>query len=208
MVEGSGSYLRVGFAAVGTVGARTGALFFAGFAISVVDVSIAASDSPQRVHCKSERPPKVRASHRTPPLALHPHARTMSTLADFVNLTPHDINYVDATGQTYTLRSTTSTRAVSEPTHRLDPVHHAGLNCIAEPRFIGIENFPFSEERPDEWRNVIVAGLAAPHVPQWFTKGVYGPDTGPDAVVRDDAGRIIGTRQFICYRPAVRDTTA
>ena len=37
--------------------------------------------------------------------------------------------------------------------------------------------------------------------PEFECMRVYGPDTGPDAVVRNDSGQIVGTGRLVLYKP-------
>ena len=60
-------------------------------------------------------------------------------------------------------------------------------------------NPEFSGTLPDSGDVVIVSGLAGPVVRRALggDTRVLSPDTGPDSVVRDSEGKILGVRRFI-----------
>ncbi len=45
---------------------------------------------------------------------------------------------------------------------------------------------------------VIVPTMLLPYVPDSLKPVVFAPDTGPDSVVRNEEGRIVGVRRLLC----------
>jgi hypothetical protein len=125
-------------------------------------------------------------------------------LANAVNLTPHDVVLMDAEGQElmtfpasgHSLRVVKFTEAkISKAT-----VAGASVEIIHGPRTPVATNF---DDLPDLIRQapaMIVSAITADAA--WETmEGVllFVPDTGPEAVVRDDKGQIRGVKRFILY---------
>lgn len=128
-------------------------------------------------------------------------------LANAVNLTPHDVVLMDAEGQElmtfpasgHSLRVVKFTEAkISKAT-----VAGASVEIIHGPRTPVATNF---DDLPDLIRQapaMIVSAITADAAwdPMYNGDGIllFVPDTGPEAVVRDDKGQIRGVKRFILY---------
>lgn len=123
-------------------------------------------------------------------------------MAQIVNLTPHDVVVVDGDGKTIRTFPTSGgvARMASAEQHRVTticdnvPVHEA-------QRFTDVI---WPENLPDHVEGVIVSvtidGTGQFCAGKSLAFKVYGPDTSPAAAVRDQSGRIVGTKRLVMYR--------
>lgn len=109
---------------------------------------------------------------------------------NFVNLTPHAI-VVRIDGQP------DRTFAPSGKVARLAEESTVCENIDGIPRvmtkYTGVVNLP----SPVVGTTYIVSGFVAQQCPT--RDDVVAPDTGPASVVRDEAGKIVAVRRFLCY---------
>lgn len=77
----------------------------------------------------------------------------------------------------------------------------AWVAVVPAPKLDGeIVGLPERKGEIDENTGLIVSALAAPRVAQVWPGPVYSPDTGPDGVVRDSGGEILGVRQLCRWK--------
>lgn len=134
----------------------------------------------------------------------HVNEKNMQYTGVLLNLTPHSVRIYDAT----------KTRVVLEiPSHgpamRLIPetqkeirslkLIEKEITLVLPPTFVGVENIPKTVDVM-----IIVSSLVAEFLIKHDEyknkyKGIFAPDTGPSAVVRDEQGGIIGTTRLVKY---------
>lgn len=103
-----------------------------------------------------------------------------------VNLTPHNFTLCDADGNIVRVIEPTKPAArVSSTVRVVDEVD--GIP-VTETTFGAVEGLP----EPQEGTIFIVSLLVQQAAPN--RHDVYRPDTGPQSVVRDDAGQIVGVK--------------
>ena len=104
------------------------------------------------------------------------------------NRTPHAITLFLAGGEaTVFPPSGTVARATSIQQVACDGIQ--GLPCVTPPEFSGADGIEGEEP-------ILVSALVAP-IAAKVRPGVFSPDTGPDSVVRNAAGEILGVRRLI-----------
>ena len=125
-------------------------------------------------------------------------------ITDMVNLTPHDINIcVDGhTSPTYVVpRSGVVARLNSEQTQIGD---FNGIPLYSPQKFTGVSGVVMGEYGPPIIVSALVGEFMAKEIESkgLTRRTIYSPDTSPNGSVRDDKGRIIGTKRLICYMSA------
>ncbi len=104
-----------------------------------------------------------------------------------VNLTPHPIVLYRGDEPVLTVPPSGTVARVS--THQMPSGEVDGIPVV-RTSFGKVENLP---ER-QEGTFYVVSTLVAQAVP--FRDDVIAPDTGPESVVRDEDGKIVGVRRF------------
>lgn len=123
------------------------------------------------------------------------------------NLTPHEIVVFESQDP----NSHVKLRCPSVGSVRLTPAdvttrvrQMLGVPILDPPSYNGISGLP-----PREFPLsgiIIVSTVVAEYLVKdnsWYA-GIMVPATGPDHVVRDTEGKIIGTTAFYCYQPPQR----
>jgi hypothetical protein len=126
---------------------------------------------------------------------------------EFINCTPHEIVVVDKDRQPTTYpKSGKDVRLVGDPQKEL-PFQTLGVKVATHQTF---KDVSWSEPVPKgSWILVSmpVGEFFAAHKDKcdyW----VFGPDTGPENAVRDQTGRIVGTKRLVFYAaPSGTETT-
>lgn len=135
-----------------------------------------------------------------------------------LNMTPHDISvYRNNNGESCELtlvgfypKSTRTCRCVPSPVVECDPIQDGTVPVILAPSFSSVEGLPGVKEKgvllPDDGfsPDILVSmpvGEILRNEPERYRGAVYGPDTGPDGVIRDDKGAIKGTFRLVLYKP-------
>lgn len=80
------------------------------------------------------------------------------------------------------------------------PFQHLGVSVVAKQSFTGVE-WPV-EHGIKDGAFIIVSMPIGDYFaanPSKCQHWVFGPDTGPDAAVRDEKGQIVGTKRLIFY---------
>jgi len=124
-----------------------------------------------------------------------------------INLTPHDIHvYLSETEKTTIPRSSKVARVRQAPAVQCRELHSEyGLDkpvsVMQAPVFLGVEwpDFEFSD-----FSGVVVSmvvGQAVQKMPasERPPVAVFGPDTSPSAVIRDQEGQIKGVTRLLAY---------
>lgn len=116
------------------------------------------------------------------------------------NLTPHDIHVYDDNGDDIVF-----TVPRSEHCARLtecDPIVVGslgnGVPVIRAPIYSGVTGIPF----PDVGQTIVVSMPVGHYIQSGkmsWSGPVYGPDTSVTGCVRDEFGRIVGTKRFVQY---------
>lgn len=127
-----------------------------------------------------------------------------SPTKDVVALTPHDI-YVLSTKQPDTLiafRSektsdgkAKSLRLSSAIQPLLEEIPHGVAVYGAPQHYLDLQQFPY-DPHDAEHPPIIVSAIAASHIPKWYRGTVLVPDTGPESVIRDGSGAILGVQRL------------
>lgn len=118
----------------------------------------------------------------------------------FYNGTPHDI-VVQCGEGTITFASRGLIRLAVAPSTppKISPfLGSLGINFIASPAFTDVVGLPPFQEG-------LILLVSMPVGDRLALTGewpgpVMGPDTGPDGAIRDDKGRIIGTKNLLVYK--------
>lgn len=136
--------------------------------------------------------------------------RCSSTLK---NLTPHAITVfvnneeADPTDQTavvYPIESTQQAlRVRSRPQIQIAKLDN-GVPVFTPPALEtnspngseALDNFPYTADEACPHPDLIVSMIASDRIPAWYRGKVYIPDTGPQAVVRDQNGKILGVKRL------------
>ena len=137
---------------------------------------------------------------------------------EFVNTTPHDITYYHGDGTTTVIPSSgwqvradmwyQNTEIVNNKTIPLLIHDYQGIayNCIGNAQY-HIEEDDFKALYRETGKYIICSKIIADCVRERAEKhmsiravgdfNLLVPDTGPESVVRDDNGRILGVKRFI-----------
>jgi hypothetical protein len=102
-----------------------------------------------------------------------------------INLTPHPLQLYQENGEVLTISPTAPAARVSSVT---EEVFKIGGFPITRTTFGDVENLP----DPEEGTIFVVSMLVQQAAPN--RTDLYRPDTGPQNVVRDGEGKIIGVR--------------
>ena len=122
----------------------------------------------------------------------------------FLNCTPHDIVLAEDGCQSKTFAPWSSeVRLLAKPQKEL-PFQTLGVKVFARQEFIGVAGLGSIPEGSYILVSMPVGEFFAKH-PELCDHWVFGPDTGPDAVVRNVTGRIVGTKRLVFYA-APRET--
>lgn len=128
------------------------------------------------------------------------------------NFTPHDLAIYGPGGDTTTWESEGSVRAIEEDSPKGSATIHEGLAVdLVWREYVGTEGVPalsISSREAEALRDgdmLIVSLVAAQALKKTgalealdaFGVSVFMPDTGPGGVVRDDEGRILGTKRLV-----------
>lgn len=116
---------------------------------------------------------------------------------EFLNCTPHEIILFEGDNKRAFMPSGKILRVTSKEQTEL-PFQHLGVPVVTKQTFDSVEG---SVDIPDGAHILVSMPVGEklamkPETVKWW---VFGPDTGPDAVVRDGAGKIRGTTRFILY---------
>ncbi len=109
-----------------------------------------------------------------------------------INLTPHDLNIFDESGQQIlaTIPASGQVARVQTKQTVIDHITVDGISIsVVKTEFGYVEGLP----EPQEDIVYIVSSLVAQAVNR---PDVLAPDTGPQSAVRDEEGRIVGVRRF------------
>ncbi len=109
-----------------------------------------------------------------------------------INLTPHDLNIFDESGQ-QVLTTIPASGQVARVSTKQTVTGHITVDGISIP----VVKTEFGDVQgllePQENTVYIVSSLVAQAVDR---PDVLAPDTGPQSAVRDEGGRIVGVRRF------------
>ena len=127
------------------------------------------------------------------------------------NLTPHDIHLCDDDGQ---VRLTVPAsghvvRVGSKPQKVVETLKtpDGDIPVVFPPSYTRCEGLPVEAKGHD----LIVSWLCGDQLLKEqpdYPHRVLNPDTGPDSVVRDDKGRIVGVRRLVLMNPSGASTTS
>ncbi len=118
-----------------------------------------------------------------------------------LNYTPHDIVIFDGKNADVILRIPPAGPNVrldqrSEPAEAYD-AGTAHIPCVNPPCYIAISEMPPVDS------TIIVSQLVAEymmHNHKSHCKHIFAPDTSPEGAVRDEKGRIMGTKRLVRYK--------
>jgi hypothetical protein len=102
-----------------------------------------------------------------------------------LNLTPHPLHLYQENGEVLTIAPTAPAARVSSVTEK---VFEIGGFPVTRTTFGDVENLPDPEEG-----TIFVVSMLVQQAANHRTD-LYRPDTGPQNVVRDEEGKIIGVR--------------
>lgn len=112
------------------------------------------------------------------------------SLAAAINTTPHDIvYYADGKAVKTFPKAVDSLRLTSAETEAFT---NDGMPVVSAPKFTGV----VGTLPPGP---ILVSMPVGNFLATTGRKEVFGPDTGPESVVRDDKGQIIGCKRFVQY---------
>ena len=133
-----------------------------------------------------------------------------STPQTILNLTPHDIRvYVNwsqpeeagGTIVTYPAAKGGAVRLQPKKQEHLGDFDN-GVPVYSPLKFEGVlVGFPFYENKDYQHQpDIIVTVAVSTYIPSRYRGNVFTPDTGPDSVVRDGSGKIVGVKR-LCFVP-------
>ena len=123
-----------------------------------------------------------------------------------LNLTPHDITVFKENGEKVVIPSSGTLRLAEEV---LGTEEVEGVECVRK-RFTGVD-ITVDGITADGVRVIVVSGisgmmfaLSSEFRNELFRKlggevSIIAPDTGPQSVIKDEKGRIVGVRRFCRY---------
>ena len=124
-----------------------------------------------------------------------------SEFATFKNYTPHAITIVKTEdGQDICIPSHGCARLRSEPQQKLGEID--GVSIVSAQKFFGLD-LQHSPDLNNDTSPILVSmpvGEFIANNPEVYAGSVYGPDTSPTGVVRNEKGEIVGTRRLIRYK--------
>jgi len=117
---------------------------------------------------------------------------------EFTNLCPHDIVIYDKDEKTIleTIPSIGYARVIEEQGSPL--ISFGSIQIVSPPKYMGLDFHPTKLTK----KNVIVSAIFAKEavkVQYHHLIKFFSPDTGPNGVVRNEKGEIIGTKQLIYW---------
>ena len=124
-----------------------------------------------------------------------------------LNLTPHDITVFKENGEKVVIPSSGTLRLAEEV---LGTEEVEGVECVRK-RFTGVDIELREGITADGVRVIVVSGisgmmfaLSSEFRSELFRKiggevSIIAPDTGPQSVIKDEKGRIVGVRRFCRY---------
>jgi hypothetical protein len=121
--------------------------------------------------------------------------------AKFINCTPHDIVLYDNNRNViHTFPKTgVDARLLSDPQRGL-PFQHTGVPVFSPQRFEAVLMNGPADALPVVGSFVIVSlPVGEYYMRKPAAYWVFGPDTGPEGVVRDQRGQIMGTKRLVFY---------
>ena len=107
---------------------------------------------------------------------------------EFVNLTPHDIRVVLDDGREINIPASGTVARVNATAKTVDTINGVP---VVRTSFGDVQGLP----EPQEGRIYIVSTLVLQAL-GGQRNDVVAPDTGPQSVIRDESGRIVGIRRF------------
>ena len=117
-----------------------------------------------------------------------------------LNCTPHDILFINAMGEKLVVPRSNYCIRLTESNQKKYGQHESlRVPIVSTPVYDGMTGAP-----EDTTQDIIVSMPVGQEITagriQW--KGnVFGPDLSPTGVIRDENGRILGTKRLIRYSP-------
>jgi hypothetical protein len=123
---------------------------------------------------------------------------------EFYNCTPHDIVLYEADGKTVkrTFPKRDFVLRLDQAAPNVAPFQNLGVPVVEPPAFShhgAKDMLNANDDITSETLlivSMVVGDFFANKDSQWW---MFGPDTGPDGVVRDEKGQIIGTKRLVFY---------
>jgi len=117
------------------------------------------------------------------------------------NYTPHPVHILGKYGNTLVFMPVLKgkgARCAQAEQKTLKPATCSGeideIDVVEEPRFLDVEDLPPGQE-------VIVSMPVAQRLKETGYDGVvYSPDTSPAGSIRDDQGKILGTKRLVLWK--------
>ena len=110
-----------------------------------------------------------------------------------LNLTPHEIVVKTATGERRFPPSGKVARVKSMAVQRPD---HDGIPVVRNV-YGAVEGMPETSDVPVLVSVLVLTALNDPNTGRMLPYLVLCPDTGPDSVVRDESGKIVGVKRLM-----------
>lgn len=131
----------------------------------------------------------------------------MTTNNILLNCTPHEIKVFDLLGNVLATipKSEYVVRLAQELNGRPDKCKfyssYGSIPVTNPPKYLNVQGLP--PKNDDCSYDIIVSSIVANelscgNLPEHINR-VYSPDSGPNGVVRDNDGNIIGTKALICW---------
>lgn len=132
----------------------------------------------------------------------------MTSDYEFLNCTPHDIVLYDADGTTVLRtfpKSNLVVRLAAAPQKQV-AFQTLGVPVVTRQKFVALANEEELAARVGSKKDTTLLLVSMPVGEFMASRGTisrqywtFGPDTGPDFVVRDAIGQIVGTRRLVLY---------
>jgi len=122
--------------------------------------------------------------------------------AEFINCTPHDIVIVDDEKKVVRKYETCDREVrLHAAEQKPMPFQTLGVPVVSRQVFDGVL-WPAVDRHIEDGSWLLVSMPVGEYIaanPEACRHWVFGPDTGPGAVVRDQRGQIIGTKRLVFY---------
>lgn len=109
-----------------------------------------------------------------------------------INLTPHEISIISESGEV--VRRYPASGQIARAASTTEIIGELDGVPVARQQFGEVSGLPDPEPG-----TVYLVSLVVGQAMKGQRDDLYGPDTSPDGAVRDDDGRIIGTRRLVKY---------
>lgn len=113
---------------------------------------------------------------------------------EIINLTPHSITLYLDSGETLTIPASGTIARANERAGEEYCIDGLPVPCVTAPTFLGVDNLP----DPQPGIVYLVSMIVRESV--YWREDVFSPSFSGGDCIRDDQGRILGTRRLVGNR--------